>query len=42
MSFLTAKETTDKMKTHSMEWEKMLANDATNEGLIYKTYKHLI
>ena len=27
------------MKVHSMKWEKMLLNDATNKGLISKTHK---
>ena len=25
-----------------MEWEKMLANDVTDKGLIFKIYKQLI
>ena len=25
-----------------MEWEKIVSNDATDKGLIYKTYKQLI
>ena len=25
-----------------MEWEKIVENDATNKGLIYKTYKQLM
>jgi len=29
------------MKRQLTEWEKIFANDATNEGLIFKTYKHL-
>jgi len=27
------------MKVHSMKWENMLVNDATNKGLISKTHK---
>ena len=38
-SFCTAKETINKMKVHSMKWENMLVNDATNKGLISKTHK---
>ena len=41
-SFCTAKETTDKMKRQSTEWEKIFANDMTNKGLISKIYKQLI
>ena len=41
-SFYTAKETTDKMKRHSTEWEKIFANNATDKGLISKIYKQLI
>ena len=33
-SFCTAKETFDKMKRQSTEWEKMLANDMTEKELI--------
>ena len=25
-----------------MEWEKLVSNDATDKGLIYKIYKQLI
>ena len=41
-SFCTAMETTDKMKRQPKEWEKIFANDATDEGLISKIYKQLI
>ena len=41
-SFYTAKETTDKMKRHPTEWEKIFANNATDKGLISKIYKQLI
>ena len=37
-----AKETTNKMKTQPMDQEKTFANDATDKGLIFKTYKQLI
>ena len=30
------------MRRKSMDWEKIFANDATNKGLIFKIYKHLI
>ena len=40
--FCTAKETINKMKRQPMEWKKILANDATNKGLISKIYKQLI
>ena len=30
--FCTAKETINKMKRQPMEWEKIFANDVTNEG----------
>ena len=42
-SFCTAKETIKKKsKRQSMEWEKILANDVTDKGLISKIYKQLI
>ena len=31
-----------KMKRQLMEWEKILANDVTDKGLIFKIYKQLI
>ena len=40
-SFCTAKETTDKMKRQLTEWEKVLANDMTNNGLTANIYKQL-
>ena len=36
-----AKETTNKMKTQPMEQEKIFANNATDKGLFFKTYKQL-
>ena len=41
-SFCTAKETINKMKRKPTEWEKILANKATDEGLISKIYKQLM
>ena len=39
-SFCTAKETIKKRQP--TEWGKIVANDATSKGSIYKTYKQLI
>ena len=41
-SFCTAKETINKMKRQSSEWEKIFANETTDKGLISKTYKQLM
>ena len=41
-SFSTAKETINKMKRQPLEWEKIIANKATDKGLISKIYKQLI
>ena len=41
-SFCTVKKAVNKMKRQPMEWEKIFANDETNEGLISKIYKQLI
>ena len=41
-SFCTAKETINKTKRQPSEWEKIFANEATDEGLISKIYKQLI
>ena len=41
-SFYMAKETINKIKRQATEWEKTFANDATNKGLIFKIFKHLI
>ena len=40
-SFCTMKETINKMKKESTEWEKIFANDITNKVLISKIYKEL-
>ena len=40
--FGTAKETINKTKRQPSEWEKILANEATNKGLISKIYKQLM
>ena len=41
-SFSTAKETISKMKRQPSEWEKIIANETIDEGLISKIYKQLI
>ena len=41
-SFCTAKETISKVKRQPSEWEKIIANETTNKGLISKIYKQLI
>ena len=41
-SFCTVKETMNKMKRELSEWEKILANEATNKGLISKIYKQFM
>ena len=41
-SFCTAKETLNKTKIQSSEWEKLFVNDATNKELISKIYKQLM
>ena len=38
-SFFTAKETTNKVKRQPSEWEKIIANETTDKGLISKVYK---
>ena len=40
--FCTAKETIRKVKRQSSEWEKIIANETTDKGLISKIYKQLI
>ena len=37
--FCTAKETINKTKRQSTEWEKIFANDISDKGLISKIYK---
>ena len=41
-NFCTAKETISKVKRQSSEWEKTIANETTDKGLISKIYKQLI
>ena len=41
-SFCTAKETMNKMKRQPSESENIFANEATDSGLISKTYKQLM
>ena len=40
--FCTAKETISKVKRQPSEWEKVMANETTDKGLISKIYKQLI
>ena len=40
--FCTEKETINKMKRQPTEWEKIFANDMTDEGLVFKIYKQLM
>ena len=41
-SICTAKEIIYKVKRQSSEWEKIIANETTDKGLISKIYKQLI
>ena len=41
-SFCTAKETISKVKRQPSEWEKIIAIETTDKGLISKIYKQLI
>ena len=41
-SFCTAKETLNKVKRQPLEWEKTIAKETTEKGLISKIYKQLI
>ena len=41
-SFGTMKETRSKMKRQLSEWEKVIANETTDKGLISKIYKQLM
>ena len=40
-SFCTTKETISKVKRQPSDWEKTIANEATDKGLISKIYKQL-
>ena len=40
--FCTAKETISKVKRQPSEWEKIIANETTDKGLISKIYKQLL
>ena len=40
--FCTAKESISKVKRQPSEWEKIIANETTDRGLISKIYKQLI
>ena len=41
-SVCTAKDTLSKVKRQPSEWEKTIANETTDQGLISKIYKQLI
>ena len=41
-SFCTGKETINKTKRQPSEWEKIFANEATDNGLISKIHKQLM
>ena len=41
-SFCTANKTISKVKRQTSEWEKIIANETTDKGLIFKLYKQLI
>ena len=41
-SFCTAKETISKVKRQPSEWEKIIANETMDKGLIFNIYKQLI
>ena len=41
-SFCTTKETISKVKRQPSEWEKIIANEATDKGLISKIYKQFL
>ena len=41
-SFCTAKETLSKVKRQPSEWEKIVANETTDKGLISKINKQFI
>ena len=41
-SFCTAKEIISKVKRQASEWEKIIANETTDKGLISKIHKQLV
>ena len=41
-SFCTAKETISKVKRQPSEWEKLIANETNDKGLVSRIYKQLI
>ena len=41
-NFCTAKETISKVKRQPSDWEIIIANEATDKGLISKIYKQLL
>ena len=41
-SFSTMKETVSKVKRQLSDWEKIIANEETDKGLISKIYKQLL
>ena len=41
-NFCTTKETISKVRRQPSEWEKIIANEATDKQLISKIYKHLL
>jgi len=41
-SFCTTRETISKVKRQPSEWEKIIANEATDKELISKIYKQLL
>ena len=41
-NFCIAKETINKTKQQTTEWEKIFPNEATDKWLISKMYKHLL
>ena len=41
-SFCTAKETINKTKRQPSEWEKIIARETIDKGLIFRIYKQLI
>ena len=41
-NFYTVKETISKVKRQPSDWEKIIANEATDKGLMSKMYKKLL